>query len=218
MNLSPQLVKCLVGTAAAVATACLATTALGAGWILPVYGENLGTSAPTMTMGGIQMTPFLLDSRPIFSDVNTVESPLGGSLGFDMNVSHRVIGNGWATWSHGYSGSVYATTSNSLTILLPADTVAFHFYAEPQNWGVFNMSATASNGSGSATMSFAVNGFAGAHGFGFWTPSGTITSITITCADTGGFAVGEFGIAVPAPGSAVLLAVFGAAGRRRRAR
>ena len=31
-------------------------------------------------------------------------SPNGGSVGFSVPLTHNEIGNGWATWSHGYTG------------------------------------------------------------------------------------------------------------------
>jgi hypothetical protein len=56
------------------------------------------------------MTPFPVDVRPTFTDVIDVTSPLG-NVNFSTPLSLRRIGDGWATWSHGYAGDVHFTDS-----------------------------------------------------------------------------------------------------------
>ena len=81
-------------------------------------------------------------------------------------MNHREIGNGWATWSHGYTGDVYYNNGdNNITMTMPAGTGAFYFYAEPDPFETFSITATADDG----TITIPVTGSAGANGFGFWT-------------------------------------------------
>ncbi|MFN8332426.1 MAG: hypothetical protein U0T81_14620 [Saprospiraceae bacterium] len=52
---------------------------------------------------------------------------------FNLPVNHREVpAGGWATWSHGYTGDVYATFGGALsrTITLPTNTRAFYLYIE----------------------------------------------------------------------------------------
>jgi hypothetical protein len=82
---------------------------------------------------------------------------------------------------------------------MPAQTVAFYFYAEPNDFGTFDVTATAQDGTTSGPIP--VTGDSGATYFGFFaTAPDLIASITVT-ADPGalGFAVGEFGIAANQP-------------------
>jgi hypothetical protein len=155
------------------------------------------------------MTPFPLDPQPTFVDVTSVVSPLGGTVDFSIPLNHRTVGGGWLTWSHGYTGDVYASLErSSITLTLPAGTGAFYLYAEPNQFQTFTITATAQDGTAVAQ---AVNGNAGAAGYGFYGTGGSvISSIQIVMEGDGGLGIGEFGIAaVPAPG-AILLGSIGA--------
>jgi hypothetical protein len=187
----------------AVVGVALAATSLSA----QITGVSGSTAAPPAIFGGYTMTAFADDVRPNVN-VNDVSSPLGGVVSFSAPTSHRSIGSGWSTWSHGYTGDVYYQTGTSLTLTLPSLTTAFYFYAEPQAFNIFNISAL----SGSVLLSESVNGSAGAEFFGFYTDGSVfLTSITITTSDTSGFAVGEFGIAQSAVPEPSTYALFGAA-------
>jgi hypothetical protein len=141
-------------------------------------------------------------------------------------MDHFLVGAGWSTWSHGYAGDVYYTQGRlSTTMTLPSDTQAFYFYAEPNPFGVFQFSATATDGSVVAGVGpIGIEGFAGAQYMGVYSTSGpALASITVT-ADVD-FAVGEFGIfrgdpsgSVPEPSSMLLLGlgILGLAAWRRR--
>jgi hypothetical protein len=172
---------------------------------------DLGTGAPPASIGGQLMTPFPPDGSPLFSVLSSLPSPLGGSLGFAPSVDHRMIGLGWATWSHGYTGDVYYTQgATSLTFGIPAGTTAFYFYAEPNPFSVHMMTVT----SGGVSFSKAIDGSGGAGGFGIYDLAG-LGSITIS-SDVD-FAVGEFGISracctVPEPGSSLVFLGIGLAG------
>jgi hypothetical protein len=107
-------------------------------------------------------------------------------------MNKRTIGSGWATWSHGYTGVVYAASGPSAAIYLPPGTAAFYLYAEPNQFAVLNITATTDAGTTSGPI--AVNGSSGATGFGFHTTAGeSIVSISITTDDQSGMAIGEFG-------------------------
>jgi hypothetical protein len=187
-----------------------------------------GTGAPPATLGGHTMTPFPKDGRPAgYTPVGDVPSPLGGVVDFTLppDLQHALVGIDWATWSHGYTGDVYYTGgATSASWDLPAGTDAFYFYAEPNPFGLFSMTAT----SGGVSTSLLVEGSAGAQYFGLYDTTGAaLGSITMTSGVD--FAVGEFGISscghecggppVPEPSSLGLLALGALAllARRRKA-
>lgn len=177
-----QLIHPLVALALASASAHAVITAV-----------DLGTGAPPAMLGGYAITMFPDDPRSLFDIVNDVPSPLGGNLTFDISLMLFEIGAGWASWSHGYTGDVYWTLgSDVLTLGLPADTAAFLFYAEPNPFAPFTITATANDGT---SLSALVDGFAGANGYGFYTLGAPLTSIKVEGFGVD-FAVGEFGIAV----------------------
>lgn len=154
-----------------------------------------GTGPPPIIFGGYGMTKFPLDGQPLSQIVPSVGAPGGGVVGFSPSLMHYRVGSGWSTWSHGYTGDVYYTNGgSSATLTLPSGTYAFYFYAEPNQFGSFQITATSNGG---AHLSQQVVGTSGARFFGFYGTDGdTLASISVV-ADAGadGFAVGEFGIA-----------------------
>jgi len=178
---------------------------------------DLGTAAPPAVIGGVTMAAFPADGRPLMDVVTGVASPLGGTVGFTPSADHRVIGGGWATWSHGYTGDVYYTMgATSMTLGMPAGTGAFYFYVEPNPFSVFSFTVS----SGGTSGVFSVDGSGGARGFAFIDPLGLGT---ITISSDVDFAFGEFGIAgrqptVPEPGSSLVLLGLGLAGLAWRKR
>ena len=159
------------------------------------FDSSVGTDAPPAMLGDYPMTPFPADTRPLLEDVFDVSAPGGGFLEFCPDVSHRRIGDGWATWSHGYQGDVYFREGNQLTMTLPGGTFAFYFYAEPNSFGEYSITAVADDGS---SVSQLVEGSFGARYYGFYSCNDgtTIKKIIIRAApEANGFAVGEFGIA-----------------------
>ena len=163
-----------------------------------VFNGSPGTGSPPATLGGYPMTAFGADSRPLNTDVTTVTSPIEGNVAFNPALEHEQVGNGWATWSNGYTGDVYFAGGSSVALTLPAGTTAFYLYAEPNEFESFDVSATAQDGTTSGPVS--VYGDAGAQYFGFYGTSGdTIETITVSNADPQGFAVGEFGISYTPP-------------------
>jgi hypothetical protein len=160
-----------------------------------IFSDAPGTSAPPSTLGPYRMTSFPADTQAVGGTVSSVAGPTG-TLGFTPSLQHCLTPNSagcWQTWSNGYSGDVYATSSGSITITLPASTAAFYFYAEPDQFETFSITATSNDGTTSGSIPVA--GQAGAEYFGFYATGGaSLTSITVSGTDPTGFAVGEFGI------------------------
>ena len=200
----------LLGYGLAAMTAPSATAAPPATAVGVVFVGAPGTSAPPATLGSAStvlysMLPFGRDGQPAGTSVSTVAGPLEpltpsdsaatGAVRFSTALKHCLIGGCWNTWSNGYKGDVYVSTSRTITITLPP-TNAFYFYAEPNKYMTFTMTATTSSGTTSGPIPVA--GYAGAKFFGFYTTgSATLASITVTGADPSGFAIGEFGISAP---------------------
>jgi hypothetical protein len=147
-----------------------------------VVAVNIGTGLPPATLGGYSMTE--LGSIP------------PGSISGDAIPT--TVGVGWATWGQGLSGNqVFVIgdyeASVPLVLSVTPGTEAVDFYAEPNVFDTFNITATDSSG---ATVTEAVAGFYGSSGFGFYeSGAGSLSSITVTADPAAeGFAIGEFGI------------------------
>ncbi|RJP88114.1 MAG: hypothetical protein C4518_11220 [Desulfobacteraceae bacterium] len=71
---------------------------------------------------------------------------------------------------------------------LPANTGAFYFYAEPNDFVSWTISAETDSGTSSGDIS--VLGNAGANGYAFYTTAGeSITNITVTYPFTGSLTI-----------------------------
>jgi hypothetical protein len=160
-----------VKTLLAVLTFCGATglsTTLTHAQIIAV---NLGKGLPVDTLGGYTMAAF----NPTVTGGNTY-----------------VVGQTWETWGQGYTGDVYGnkTSGKTLTVNLGSGVHAVEFYAEPELFESFTITAK----EGNKTLTETVNGDGGASGFGFYSADGgSLSEIKIT-AENGadGFAIGEF--------------------------
>ena len=146
-----------------------------------VVGVDLGTANPPGTLGIYTVTPY----EP---------GPLVGENGYAHETNGNDDGGGttsWATWGQNYTGFVHVfLTDQPITFTLNG-VHAIYFYEEPNVFADFTMTATM----GSTTVATIVNGFHGSAGIGFYSTNGnTLTSVTITCSDTSGFAIGEFGV------------------------
>jgi len=166
--------------------------------------EDLGTAAPPASIGGVPVSPFALAQQAFIPDLTLVTaipgSPSGGTLTANEALGKATVpGGGWASWSHGYTGPVYATpyadgtSQTTRTLTLPAGTTAFYMYVEPNNFSVFNVECVTDSGVSSGLIP--VNGSAGANGFGFYATDGdTLSTVTVTVDPAAsGFAIGEFG-------------------------
>ena len=183
-----------------------------------VIGTDLGTANPPASLGGYTVNPY---------------DP--GSIGGADYYANIVNGNGapggtgsWATWGQNYTGRVYVTLDGSKTLTLSLSGVsAVYLYMEPNVFSDFQMTATDSSG---VFVTTTINGSYGSAGVGFHTDTvgAFLTSISVTCTDPTGFAIGEFGIddgsftgtvGVPDAGSSLALlglGMVGLGGLRRR--
>ena len=165
----------------------------GAGSVGSVYFvDSPGTSAPPTRLGATDVTPMTTDDLrdgPV-TDLSSTE----GTVGFSVPMDIYRVGDTWATWSHGYQGTVYAPQdmdNTTVTLTMPPGTRAFQFYAEPNSWDVFDITVAATDGSTRVTRP--VDGDGGARYFGFYS-TGTALIRTITISSDDAFALGEFGI------------------------
>jgi len=184
--------------------------------IIAVAGGHI---APPPELGPYEMTPFELDDRPLYEWVTDVPSPLGGTVDFSVPLQHRRVGYGWPFWGHGYEGDVYSSYGSGyeVTMNLPDQTMAFYFYATHFLTQTTDIYAVADDGT---AIWQDTDWGSGAVYFGFYQddPAGPpIKHITVSCYHAGMVAVGEFGIAIPAPAALALLGAAGiGAGLRRR--
>jgi hypothetical protein len=164
--------------------------------------QGFGTGPAPTTIGGYTLTAAAPDNRTLGQIVSGVAASSSEWIEFTAPLQHLRVGQGWGTWSHGYTGDVYST--------MGANSVRLDFAP----------AVTAESPDGT-TVSTSRNivGNGGAQGVAFWTDAGfTLTSVEIVnpTGSAGGFAIGEFSCAVPAPGAAVLLGAAGLMARRRR--
>jgi PEP-CTERM motif-containing protein len=127
------------------------------------------------------------------------------------------IGDGWGTWSGGYTGQVLWANATLVNFGLGSAVTGFGMFVEPDEHDVFDITLTTSGG---GTITESVNGDGGAAFFG-WTGAG-VTSFTLSSADD--FAAGDFFSASGSTGGvpeastwALMLLGFGGVGATLRA-
>ena len=176
--------------------AALVVALLAVGGETALAGEVVyvapGTGAPPSTIGPYEVQSFPADGQPIQQTVESAPAP-SGAVGFTPGVEHLRVNEGWGTWSNGYDGDVYYS-AGTVMLTLPAHTHAFYLYGQPEEFGTYQITAEASEGTSSGPVS--VSGLGGARYFGFYATGGaTLSTITVSSSDLSGFAIGEFGIA-----------------------
>jgi hypothetical protein len=191
--------KSILGSAAAIAAigfGAQAQASIVTG-SLSSWEATVGTYAETTNFG-------VPDSTPISGFTTTDGVPVS------VNETAVSIGDGWATWSGGYTGQILADySSTSVTYALGAAVKGFGLFVEPDPYSVYDITLTTSDGQ---SLTQAVNGYAGAAFFG-WTGSG-VTSFTLSSAtDFGAGDVFSAAGGVPEPATwAMMLMGFGAMG------
>ncbi|NOT37150.1 MAG: T9SS type A sorting domain-containing protein [Saprospiraceae bacterium] len=178
-----------------------------------VFNGAPGSAAPPPTLGGYTMFKFVDDTRPtglgnfVSSVPASYDCPV--SLGFNQPAHHLDVPTSFNNWSHGYRGDVYFSGFfiGGNTFILPANTRAFYFYAEPNLFSTFTITATANDGTTSGAIP--VTAPNGARYYGFYTTGINCMLTTITLNISGnagagfGFTYGEFGINVDANNGAI---------------
>jgi hypothetical protein len=136
--------------------------------------------------------------------VSSLTDPFGGTITFTPTVTRSYIGISWATWSHGYTGSVLSSWgSQSIRLDFDGTVSAFGGYSEPNHGGNYDITLGLSDGS---SLTKSVSGASGADFFGFY--DGAVNWVEFTTTDPAGFAIGELAMAknvVPEPGTLLLL-------------
>jgi hypothetical protein len=167
---------------------------------LSAWEAAVGTYAETTSLGD----NFSIISG--FATTNGVAVTTSGTV--------LTIGDGWGTWSGGYTGQVLWANATSANFGLGSAVTGFGMFVEPDDHEVFDITLTTSNG---GTITQAVDGNGGAAFFG-WTGAG-VTSFTLN--STSDFAAGDFFSAaggVPEASTwALMLLGFGGVGATLRA-
>lgn len=142
-----------------------------------------------------------------YTSLTTLDVGYGESISFDPATEVRSIGDGWATWSGGYTGDVLFTGGATSTTVSFADgglLDAFGFFAEPNPFSAYDITLSLVDGS---TLTQSVEGYAGASFFG-WTTDVAIASFTVS--STVDFAIGDFyssSAPVPEPSTIMLMGI-----------
>jgi len=168
---------------------------------------NLGTAAPPSAVGTFAVTPYDLAPQTALPNMTNTSvipgSPLLPDTITSFPVQKRAVGDGWTSWSHGYTGPVFFTVPvvPPLTLTI-APAKAFYVYVEPAAFGrPFAVSVVTNAGGSSGPVLVDASG--GATGFGFYTTAGeSITSVTIDAdPNAQGFAFAELGLGVSGVGT-----------------
>jgi len=161
----------------------------------PLEIVPLGIEPAPPLLCGVEVTAFEVDPRLIFSDVTTVESPLGGELAFDLACNIRQAGCiAGICWGRGYTGKIYYTNgSPRIEISVPGNR-AFYFYMIPNPFAEVEYEVAALRRGAQTSIREVVSGFGGdAEGFAI---CGGVEAVIIQATDgVSDFAFGEFSIA-----------------------
>ena len=139
----------------------------------------------------------LISDAELYDFVSTIPSSLGD---VELDPAHhlRMIGSGWGTWSHGYTGQVLESAGlPDGTYTMPPGVGAFDAYVEPGpfQWMPFLIVGYASDGTW-ASIEEDIHGYHGASHFGFYTTDGaTLTSVEVHLLAVTHFSIGELRLA-----------------------
>jgi hypothetical protein len=169
-----------------------------------VFDNSPGSGAPPATLGPYTMTS-IPETRADRSLVSTIASPLGGDISLSSDYEIRTVGSTWASvWASGYTGKIYFSGNSSVVLTMPANTKAFYFYAQPDQYGTFDISAQTQDGTSSGPQAIVSSSpplITQASYFGFYVPTSSPSTniVTITISITGiiagyGFGFGQMGI------------------------
>ncbi len=177
------------------------------GGVLPAHADLIGVAGgagnPGATLGPYTMTPFAIDTGARLSTASSLDSPLGGSLGFSLELTRYPVSVLEAYWSgtpaNNYTGMTYHSDgSDGVTLTMPSNTVAFYLYVVPNSYAIPE-SITVTAQDGTSVTQTAQADLTGALNFGFYATGGDlITSLTVTDTYTENFYIGQFGIAATA--------------------
>jgi hypothetical protein len=163
---------------------------------------DLGTAAPPSAVGPFAVTAYDLTPQSAIPDMTNTSvipgSPFPPDTTTSVPVQKRTVGNGWTSWSHGYTGPVFYTVPIVPPLALTvAPAKAFYVYVEPAALGQ-SFAVTVTTNAGGSSGPVLVDPSGGATGFGFYTTAGeSITSVTIDAdPNAEGFAFAELGLGI----------------------
>jgi hypothetical protein len=171
------------------------------------YGQTITDSFSTWeanTSGVSETSNFGVSDFTTISGFNLVG---GGSVSLGASAEVVSIGDGWATWSGGYTGQVFSPSNSASTFSFGSGVSSLGFYIEPDEETTEAIMVTLANGE---TLTDDINGAGGASFFGYY--GGPVTSLTIDDLAGDTFAMGEFysgssSAPVPEPASVGFLAI-----------
>lgn len=179
-----------------------------------IVSVTSGTAAPPDALGPYALTSLAQDFRPDGSSVLGIPAPV--SVSFDRPMKLLSLGTGWSTWSHGFTGEVYATGTSELVLTPAPNTFAIGLAIEPDLVGTLQFSV----GVDGTAITVDIDGDGGAQWVGFWSDDSTqpigLLWIRDVAGTAAGFAVGEVGVytrmTVPEPAAYTMLFGVGLVG------
>lgn len=188
-----------------------------------ITGVEFGTGGPPGVLGTYTMTGAFSVPGSEGDSVDSFSFSDGRTVLLSPALEHYDVPESWLTWSNGYTGKVLMldveNDGETATLLLPAGTMAFYLYVEPDpyDWFTFEITATSLLGASTSHSDQLIYGDAGATGFGFYSSDAAdpLKTITVTITDIPlSFAIGQFGIdgvpGVPDGGATAVLLGFAA--------
>jgi len=183
----------------AVALAIAALTATSHAGIVAVNGDTTLEGGWGLFEEVCPYAPLevLVSDAELFEFIPSIPSSLGDVV-LDPLHQVRAIGDGWGTWSHGYTGQVFESSNMPDGVYtMPPGVGAFDAYVEPGpfQWMPFVMTGYASDDTW-AMIEEEIHGDHGASHFGFYTTDGaTLVRVEVHLLAMTHFAIGELRLA-----------------------